>query len=298
MSPRGRRTFAAALAVAALWLAPADALSSESGSRDERAKTDACGPILKKPGGGKWRCTFADDFTGTELDTSKWSTQNTVKSGFRSGLTCYRDDSNVEVRQGTLRLQARDLGQPVDCSNPYGTFHTRYTGGLVTTRNSFAQTYGRFEVRAAFPTTRSEGVHGAFWMYPPNLKYGRWPASGEIDVAEWWSSDPQTVLPTLHYNGRNFHADSGWNCKVANVSTFHTYAVEWYPTGMRFFIDGSKCYERKWRPAAPQVAPQPFDHPFGMILNMGVGTAAGTNVVSEATPLPATFIVDYARAWK
>ena len=298
MSPRGRRAFAAALAVAALWLVPADALSSATDRSGAAPTGDACGPRIAKPGGGSWKCSFADDFSGTELDTTKWSTQNTVKSGFRSGLTCYRDDSNVAVRQGTLRLSARDVGETIDCSNPYGTFFTRYTGGLVTTRNSFTQIYGRFEIRAKFPTARTQGVHGAFWMYPPNLKYGRWPASGEIDVAEWWSSDPGIVLPTLHYNGRNFHADSGWNCRVADVSSFHTYAVEWYPSGMRFFIDGTMCFGRKWRPALPQVAPQPFDHPFGMILNMGVGTAAGSNVVSSETPLPATFIVDYARAWK
>jgi len=303
VSPRVRRACAAALAVAALWSAPGDALSSgadpsASSTSAERARTDACGPLVGKPGGGHWRCTFVDNFSGTALDTSKWAVQDTVESGFRSGLTCYRGGENVEVSDGTLRLTARDLGRPVDCSNPYGQFLTRYTGGLVTTRNSFTQIYGRFEVRAKFPTARTPGVHGAFWMYPPQLRYGQWPASGEIDVAEWWSSDPQTVLPTLHYNGRNFHADSGWGCQVADVSSYHTYRVEWYRTGMRFFVDNALCFSRKWRPEPPQEFPQPFDHPFGMILNMGVGTAAGSNRVTEETELPATFVVDYARAWK
>ena len=67
---------------------------------------------------------------------------------------------------------------------------------------------------------------------------------------------------------------------------------------MRFFIDGSMCYDRKWAPELPQVPPQPFDHPFSMILNMGVGTAGGSNPVSSATPLPATYTVDYAKAWR
>ena len=94
------------------------------------------------------------------------------------------------------------------------------------------------------------------------------------------------------------HADSGWDCRVDDVSEFHTYAVEWYPATIRFFIDGQQCFARTWRPAPPQVAPQPFDRPFGLILNMGVGTAGGTNPVSAETPLPAAYTVDYAKAWR
>jgi beta-glucanase (GH16 family) len=297
VSPRGRRLLAAALAVAAISVAPADSLGSATEQAQTRTTGDACGDRLPKPGGGAWRCSFVDNFDGTELDTDKWSTQDTVKSGFRSGMTCYRGDSNVRVRRGALRLRAR-AGATVDCSNPYGAFYTPYTGGLVSTRDHFSQTYGRFEIRAKYPTARTSGVHGAFWMYPRQHTYGPWPASGEIDVAEWWSNDPYLLLPTLHYNGRNFHADSGWSCRVSNPSKFHTYTVEWYPTGMRFFIDGSMCYDRKWAPELPQVPPQPFDHPFSIILNMGVGTAGGTNMVSSDTELPATFSVDYAKAWR
>ncbi len=293
----GRRLIAAAAVAAVLVVAPADSVSSIS-EQDTPTTADACGTRLVKPGGGTWECTFVDDFEGTGLDTDKWITQDTARTGFRTGETCYRGDSNVKVRWGALRLQAREGNKVLDCSNPYGPFFTRYTGGLVSTRGHFSQTYGRFEIRAKYPTARTPGVHGAFWMYPPTPTYGPWPASGEIDVAEWWSNDPTLLLPTLHYRGRSFHADSGWNCRVSDPSRFHTYAVEWYPTVMRFFIDGSMCHARKWVPAAPLVRPQPFDHPFGMILSMGVGSASGTNVVSEDTQLPATFTVDYAKAWR
>jgi beta-glucanase (GH16 family) len=296
LTHRGRRLLAAALAVLAL--ASADSVRSTSDATRPPVAGDACGPELAKPGGGTWQCSFVDEFNGTELDTDTWITQDTVRTGFRTGHTCYRGAGNVAVRSGTLLLEARDEGAPVDCSNRYGRFVTRYTGGLVGTRGNFSQTYGRFEVRAKFPTARTPGVHGAFWMYPPSPTYGPWPASGEIDVAEWWSNNPTLVLPTLHYNGSSFHADSGWSCRVADVSAFHTYTLEWYPTGMRFFIDGTTCYGRMWAPEPPLVAPQPFDQPFSMILTMGVGTVTGTNTVSPATELPATFVVDYAKAWR
>ena len=106
------------------------------------------------------------------------------------------------------------------------------------------------------------------------------------------------MLPSLHFNGRRPRVDSGWQCRVADVSEFHTYAVEWSADEIRFFVDGSACFARSVTPTLPQVPPQPFDHPFSMILNMGVGTAGGSNPVSSATPLPATYTVDYAKAWR
>ncbi|RHW26897.1 glycoside hydrolase family 16 protein [Nocardioides immobilis] len=297
-TPRGRRLLATGLALAVLALTSADAARSALDPPAPATVRDACGPVLAKPGVGTWQCTFVDEFHGSSLDTEKWITQDTARTGFKTGLTCYRGADNVAVSSGALLLEARDEGVPLNCDNPYGVLRTRYTGGLVSTRGHFSQVYGRFEVRAKWPSATEPGLHGTFWMFPSNPTYGRWPASGEIDIAEWWSNDPTLVLPSLHYNGRSFHADSGWSCRVDDPSTFHTYAVEWYPTGMRFFIDGSMCFSRLWAPDHPHVPPQPFDHPFSMILNMGVGTSSGTNPVSPTTPLPATLTVDHAKAWR
>ncbi|MEZ0581095.1 family 16 glycosylhydrolase [Nocardioides sp. MH1] len=304
MTSRVRRLLVAGIAVGAVVaVVLAILVVSRSGSDDDGGpgsadQGDACGALLAKPGGGTWTCTFVDEFDGDALDPDKWTTQDTARTGFRSDQTCYRGAENVAVQDGDLVLEARDAGAEIDCDGPYGEFRTRYTGGLVGTRDHFSQTYGRFEVRAKFPTARTPGVHGGFWMYPVRLTYGRWPASGEIDVAEWWSNDPTLLLPTLHYRGRSFHADSGWHCRVDDPSEFHTYAVEWFPAVIRFAIDGTVCYTRTWRPTPPQALPQPFDKPFGMILNMGVGTVGGTNPVSGTTPLPATLTVDYAKAWR
>ncbi|WP_183095969.1 glycoside hydrolase family 16 protein [Nocardioides stalactiti] len=296
----GRRLLVVALAIGLLVVAAVATVQTRPDPADPFVvgPSDACGPVLAKPGGGTWECSFFDDFDGDDLDLTRWITQDTARTGFKSGLTCYRGASNVAVRSGTLLLEARDEGTILNCDNPYGSLRTPYTGGLVGTRTHFSQAYGRFEIRAKYPTARTPGVHGAFWLYPLRLSYGRWPASGEIDVAEWWSNDPTLVLPTLHYNGRNFHADSGWDCRVEDVSEFHTYAVEWFAKEMRFSIDGEMCWARRWAPDAPLVAPQPFDRPFSIILNMGVGTVDGTNPVSDATDLPATFVIDYARAWR
>jgi beta-glucanase (GH16 family) len=135
-------------------------------------------------------------------------------------------------------------------------------------------------------------------MNPVENTYGRWPESGEIDIAEWWSSKRHHWLPSLHFNGRVKERDTGWDCRVRTPSRFHTYTLVWERKVMRFSIDGKQCFARRWRPEPPQVAPQPFDHPFSMILNMGVGKRVGKQRVTTETEFPARYVVDYAKAWR
>ena len=257
---------------------------------------DDCGAVTTKADGTPWQCTFADDFPGKSLDPGRWLVGETSYSGFSTGSTCFKA-ANVAVRNGTLRLTARDEGQSFTCSSPTGSFATRYTGGHIGTRGRFSQTYGKFEARLRYPSTTA-GVGAGWWMYPVRLTYGPWPASGEIDIAEWWSNTPSTALPSLHYNGSSTSVDSGWGCTVATPTDFHTYGVVWTSTEMVFSIDGRECFRRSWTPAWPQVAPQPFDHPFELVLNMGVDKTSGANAVTSATVLPATLEVDYVKAWR
>ncbi len=296
---RTSRLLAATALVGIAGLAPLQAGSSSGGAAAAVVASDACGAVLPKADGTTWSCSFVDNFDGSTLDTTRWGIQQTALTGFRTGQTCYTASTkNIALRRGALELTAREEKGQFLCKSPVDDFTTKYTGGMIGTKGKFSQTYGRFEVRAKYPTTSKPGVHGGFWMYPVKHTYGAWPASGEIDVAEWWSSDPTLVLPSLHFNGRDYRADSGWNCRVPDASSYHTYTVEWLPTEIRFFIDGSLCFARTPTPDSPLVAPQPFDHPFSMILNMGVGTASGVNAVSSTTELPATYTVDYAKAWR
>jgi beta-glucanase (GH16 family) len=269
---------------------PADAAKPGGGGS---SSGDACGSLIAKSG-GTWACTFADNFSGTSLDTSKWYVATTAATGFYTGNTCFTAD-NVAVRNGELRLTTRDTGSTFACTSASGSFATRYTGAHIGTIGHFSQTYGRFEVRARYPQTAA-GVHGGSWLYPDKQTYGAWPASGEIDTSEWWSNTPNTVLPTLHYSGSTT-ADSGSGCTVADPTTWHTYTLVWQPTVMQFSIDGVTCFTRSWTPDAPLVAPQPFDQPFHLLLTMGVD-GTGPNAVGSQTTLPATYEVDYVKAWK
>lgn len=251
------------------------------------AATDACGTVLAKPGGGSWRCSFVDNFDGRSLDTSKWVVGDTASTGFMIGSTCYVSGQGVNVSWGTLQLTVTKKS-PFSCKTPAGPVTTTFTGGGVSTWGKFAQTYGRFEARMKFPSRQTDGLHSNFWMNPKQLTYGAWPASGEIDVAEWFSRVADHLYPSLHYTGRT-SADTGWTCVVNSVDTFHTYAVEWSATKMDFIYDGQLCYSRSWAPT-DLLAPAPFNQPFTAALVAGANSGFDTARVS-------TTYVDYVKVW-
>lgn len=261
-------------------------------------QTDACGARPVKDDGSLWSCTFHDDFDGTTLDTNTWLVQETAYSGMTTGAhACYLNQPDtIAVADGALQLSAHRNLAPFTCKSPYGDFTTTETAATVATRNSFTQTYGRFEFRAKFPDIAgTPGAHSALWMYPRRMTYGAWPASGEIDVAEWFSALPDNAYPSVHYQGEQPPQSTGLECAVADAGTrFHTYGVEWTPTVMKFFYDGTLCWEHAWT-ASGMTGSQPFDQPFYLVLTQAFG--ALWNAPTAQTPNDITMDVDWARAW-
>jgi beta-glucanase (GH16 family) len=261
----------------------------------------SCGSSIRKSTGGFWQCNFTDDFNGTSLNRSKWIPQRTDTSGYVNGLTaCFVDSpNNIWVSNGTLKLRARKEPQPFACDLG-GVFTTQYTSGMITTAGGgFDQAYGRFEVRAKVSNPGVAGLQSSFWLWPvTDTRYGSFPASGEIDIAEMFSQYPDRAIPYIHYNPAAPDPNQTNNsCMITNLSSFHTYAVEWTPSSIRIIYDGKTCLTDYWNPASPLVHPQPFDQPFFIALTQALGV--GTNGFDPSTtPLPATTEVDYVRVWK
>jgi hypothetical protein len=93
---------------------------------------------------GSWHSIFDDEFTGSTLHTSKWST-----GWFGSGITppvgsselqCY-DPNQVAVTNGEL-----DLNLITKTENCDGHPHP-YASGIITTNGKFSYTYGYLEAR-------------------------------------------------------------------------------------------------------------------------------------------------------
>jgi beta-glucanase (GH16 family) len=259
-----------------------------------------CGDAtLHKANGTLWQCTFDDEFNGTSLDTNNWTGQVTASSGYHSGPECFVDSpNNVSVSGGTLNLTVRAEPAPFSCASPLGNYTTSYTSGMVTSGGKFSQAYGRFEVRAKLPAVTVKGLQESFWLWPVDAThYGNsWPASGEIDIAEGYSQYPDRLIPYIHYIPKvwDYNVTNNY-CRVADISAFHTYAVEWTTSTITVKFDGNTCLVDNWKPLLNK--PAPFDQPFFVALTQALGI--GANAFNPATtPLPATTQIDYVRIWK
>jgi beta-glucanase (GH16 family) len=247
--------------------------------------------------GQQWQCTFDDEFDGTSLDASKWVVQQTADGGYHSGIECDEDTpSNVSIWGGALNLTAEQMSSSFLCpADP--PYETQYTSGMVSTNQRFDQTDGLFEVRAKVSGAGTRGLQTSFWLYPAQLTYGAWPASGEIDIAELFSEYPTLAIPFVHYNSTaNDPDDTNDNCAIDDPSQFHTYAVQWTPQSLTFLYDGQTCLVDHWDAASPLADPAPFNEPFYICLTQALGT--GTNAfIPGTTPLPATTSIDWVRVW-
>jgi beta-glucanase (GH16 family) len=260
---------------------------------------DACGETILKATGEAWRCTFADDFDGTVLDTRKWRVQTGDSTGDYHDVTvksCNEDSPDtVAVRDGALHLSVVS-GAPVTCAGLEGAT-TPYHSGRVSTYHTWSQQYGRFEARIRNTATTEPGLHEGFWMWP-DTRYpegqGEWPDNGEIDIVETRSVLADRAVPFLHSaddligsitEGPN--ANTAWDC-AAERGVWNTYAMEWSPERIEIFVNGESCLVN----TAPNDA---FKKRYIMVLSQGLGVLG--NSLTENTPLPATMEIDYVRAW-
>jgi beta-glucanase (GH16 family) len=246
---------------------------------------------------GTWTCSFDEEFNSDTLNRNEWLVQTTADSGYVAGDDCYEDSpENVSVSGGSLNLTAVKEPSPITCDFPGGSFSTQYTSGMVSTDHAFSQTYGVFEVRAAFPDANVPGLQSTLWLWPQNDKaYGSTGHdSGEIDFAEWFSQYADLDVPFIHYNNQPGDITTA-DCTLSDPSAFHTYGVEWNADSITILLDGSVCMTDNWNPETPQTKPEPFNLPFFVILTQALGIT--TNVPNGATPFPATTRVDWVRVW-
>ena len=250
-----------------------------------------CGTAIPKPDGGLWECTFADEFSGSSLDRTKWLPQTNFATGTSSASSrsCHVDDpANVAVRQGSLRLTVRKAKTPVVCKGSTAN----YTSGMVTTYHMFSQQYGRFEARMKVQLTLGSipGLQEAFWMWPDDrvASTDQLPP-GEIDVAELYSQYNWLVVPFIHYN--NLGPQPGVNtayCRAARGQS-NIYTLTWTPSTLTILVNGKTCLVNTSGDPA-------FQKPYILAFSQALGV--GANELRWNTPIPATLQVDYVRVWR
>ena len=204
-----------------------------------------------------------------------------------------RDEVLVRATKHSADPRRLDDAQVVvDSSDGMVSIHTQYTGAEVYSFGKFSQLYRRFEIRAAFPASKIAGLQQALWMWPNNpTKYGAWPKSGEIDIAETSSLYADRAIPFIHYDSGSDMNVTNNSCMISNRSQMHRYTLTWTPTNMTIQYDGKTCISDNL------PAGNPFDQPFFLALTAGLGVAPNAFTPGK-TPLPAVTRIDYVRVWK
>lgn len=247
--------------------------------------TDALGePVL----------IWSDEFEVDGLpDTSKWR-YDVGGTGWGNDEAQFYTEGRLEnarVENGHLIIEARKENWPPS-RNPTH----QYTSARLVSKGSGDWLYGRIEARAKLPAGR--GTWPAIWMLPTGNAYGGWPRSGEIDIMEHVGFDPGTVHGSLHALNHNWTTGTQPTAStpVPEAETaFHTYAVEWSPASIRFYVDDTLYLD------APNPGTGweewPYDQPFYLILNVAVGGFWGGQQGIDPDIWPARMEMDYVRVY-
>lgn len=247
-------------------------------------------PATAAPAGTNWALSFADEFSGSTLNTAAWhrcqwwaTTTCTIESNHE--LELYRPD-NVSVANGMLKLQAR-----AESTVGWNGKTYNYTSGMVSTGGRAGETapgfvfrYGYVEARVKVPG--GQGMWPALWLLPASHT---WPP--EIDVMEILGNQPALTHMHYHYlRPDGTAADAGTTWLGPDFSAgWHTFAVDWEPNALIWYVDGIE--RARYSDPATITA-----EPSYVLLNLAVG-GDWPGAPDTTTAFPSDYLVDYVRVW-
>jgi beta-glucanase (GH16 family) len=244
-----------------------------------------------------WRLVWSDEFdgpSGSPVDSSKWSFDIGGNGWGNNELETYTSRiTNSHLDGGQLVIKA--LKETF--TGPDGLTRN-FTSARLLTKNKVSQAFGRFEARIKLPF--GQGIWPAFWMLGDNIDTAHWPNCGEIDIMENIGREPSIVHGTMH--GPGYSGGSGVTAAFTLPGgqkfsdDFHTFAVEWEPNVVRFYVDGL-LYKTRTPSDLPAGTSWVFDHPFFILLNLAVGGGWPGNP-DTTTVFPQQMLVDYVRVYQ
>jgi hypothetical protein len=228
------------------------------GARDTRSAAPPAGN--PPPVRDDWSLVAEDNFGGTQLNRNYWLPYDSVGHGGKGR----RSPDAISVRDGSLRITGKG-----DVS-----------GGMCWCGPSASsQTYGRWEVRARMD--RGNGYSGVALLWPSSE---RWPEDGEIDITELVFGDRRESYFNLHYGADNKvigHASE------SDFTQWHTFAVEWTPERISYFMND----ELEFEVTKPEAIPR---NPMHMTLQNDTGITPR----DSSTPAEVTYYVDWVRIYE
>lgn len=226
----------------------------------------------------EWNLIWQDEFDGDAVDSEKWGydignwllneSGGLESYGWGNNEKQFYTDKNATVADSILTIAAKKEAYTDAVQGSYD-----YTSARMTTKSHFSTCGGKIEVRARVDGGKS--LWPAIWMLPEDTVYGKWAASGEIDIMEGWGSTPEKVCGTIHFGdtwpNNTYLTNDYYFPSGESAVNFHTYSLEWDEKSISWFVDG-ECYstQTEWY-SAGRTYPAPFDQNFYLILNLAVG---------------------------
>src|SRR5699024_7378419 len=253
-----------------------------------------------------YELVWHDEFNESgQPDSTKWGYEH----GFvrNKELQWYRPE-NAYVKDGLLILEARK--EQVENPNYDSTSsswklrrsHADFTSASINTEGKQNFKYGIFTIRAKIDT--SKGMWPAIWAVG-NTTDRYWPASGEIDIMEyyladgfptilgnaaWAGEDDKTVwddkkIPLTHF----LEKDSKW------VDQYHLWKMVWTEEQIKLLLDEELINKIDLNKTHNPAGFNPFHHPQVLRLNLAVGSSGGD---PYNTQFPRQYKIDYVRVYQ
>lgn len=265
--------------------------------RDTAVTSLTAGNFLVEQDRSALKTTFSDEFDALSLSTKggTWRTEyghggvgSLASRTLNDEIQLYMDPDfkgtgktalgidPFKIDKGVLTITA---SQTPEAAKQY-LGNAEYTSGLLTTKFSFAQAYGYFEIKAKLP--ENKGFWPAFWLMPTD---NSWPP--ELDVFEQLSKDPSTLYMSNHGIDANGKKVTTSSLIHVDTTQWHTYGADWGPEKITYYIDGIAVATQD-TPAAMK------GKDMYMLVNLAVGGAWGGAPDAAAS---AQMQVDYVRAY-
>lgn len=255
-------------------------------------KTDPNAPLPNADVLQDYELVFSDEFNGSQLDASKWNTSylwgsdliiNSEEQYYVDILNKPDFGYNPFTFDGN-NLTINSIKTPDGLSSK--ALNQPYLSGVITSYDAFKFTYGYIETRAK--VTFGRGYWPAFWLL--NAYYID--DKPEIDIMEFIGQDQDVVYHTYHYydsTGALRSTKSQATPGIDYTADFHTYAAEWRPGTIIFYIDGIERH----RVNDSKVSREDMY----VIANTALGGWwAGSP--DNTTPFPGEFTLDYIRVYQ
>ncbi|RYC32345.1 glycosyl hydrolase family protein [Lichenibacterium minor] len=150
-----------------------------------------------------------------------------------------------------------------------------WESGLISTKGTFSQTYGYFEMRAQ--TASAPGSWDAFWMLPDKPT-----ANQELDVMEHYGNNNPGTYSTIHTSDNTpASALQVYSQDASRTTGYHTYGMDWEPDRITFYVDGKAM--------GSQATPSDMHSPMYLLADLATeSNAAGGSMTTK---------IDYIRAF-